>query len=198
MDVPRLEMERYAARRKLESYRQQRCKNTRLAADKEYEAAMVAYEALAQGWPILSLTAAIRHGGLDQHWRPRLAIARADRKRVRFRWNQYSETVYFDTREHDVDSDSLHLKLDMGRLNRSGKSLDSTAIVPMIPADVRERIGRIDDSGRHLLFEAEWDPVPPKDPILLRRLGSTDFFAIEAEWELTPIEQAIIALSRSV
>ena len=193
MDITEITMDPDLALRKLRSYQQQNQKRLHEGVHREYEAAIAAYTALSQNWTIVSLTAAMRQGGIDQHGRPRLAIARADRKQVRLEWG-WSEIAFFDTRAIDAQSATLRLKVDMGVYAR--QSIRAHAIVPMIPADVREQIGPCDDSQRFILFEANWTPAPPEDPMLLRRLGDTDFFAVEAVWNLTPVEQAIIALTR--
>jgi hypothetical protein len=45
-----------------------------------------------------------------------------------------------------------------------------------------------------MLWEAEWQldrTVPPGDPALLKHLGGT-LYTVEATWDLTPVEQAIL------
>jgi hypothetical protein len=44
----------------------------------------------------------------------------------------------------------------------------------------------------HILFEAEWSFVAPKDPLLLRRAGKGDLWIVCAAWELTEIERAAL------
>lgn len=47
---------------------------------------------------------------------------------------------------------------------------------------------------RHEAREAflEWAPVPPTDPFLLRHLGGT-LYVVLAQWDLTPLEKAVLA-----
>jgi hypothetical protein len=85
------------------------------------------------------------------------------------------------------------------------------ALVPTIPPHLRptrplhgDRVP-IDLKGYVILWEAEWQldkTVPPGDPALLRRLGGTladrtlprvRLYTVEAQWDLTPVEQAVLA-----
>jgi hypothetical protein len=59
--------------------------------------------------------------------------------------------------------------------------------VPPIPP--RFRPEALDDY--FTLFEAEWQPMPPVDPILLKRIGQT-MFVIVAQWNLTAVERAVL------
>jgi hypothetical protein len=64
------------------------------------------------------------------------------------------------------------------------------AIVPLIPAHLGPRRGL---ANYHILFEAEWTPVPPRDPLLLRRIGKADLWLVVAAWDLTEVERAALA-----
>ena len=66
-----------------------------------------------------------------------------------------------------------------------------TAIVPLVPPRLRPK----DLSKYYILWEAEWDPLAPVDPFLLKRLTNR-FFAVVAEWDLTPLERAVIEGTR--
>ncbi|MEM3580897.1 MAG: hypothetical protein QXQ64_06505 [Candidatus Bathyarchaeia archaeon] len=37
----------------------------------------------------------------------------------------------------------------------------------------------------------KWEPVPPRDPILVKQL-TPNLFGVLATWDLTPLEKAII------
>lgn len=45
----------------------------------------------------------------------------------------------------------------------------------------------------HILWEAEWAPIPPRDPMLLRRIGEADLWVVVAHWDLTEVERAALA-----
>jgi len=63
------------------------------------------------------------------------------------------------------------------------------ALVPMIPPKFRPTAKL---SNYHIMFEAVWKPVPPVDPFLLKHLGGT-LYVVLAQWDLTPLEQAVLA-----
>lgn len=190
MNVPHITMPQEAAQKKLEAYRSQ----LRRRADAEYEAAVTGYAALAEGKPLINLVDAFNQAGLGEDGRPRLAIARADRKQVtvsairgfirfnalkRATWG-YDGTLLVDIPWQNLESYQF----------KAGYSL-----VPMVPADVRPT-GQLKDY--FILWEVEaWssDPliaVPDRDPYLLQHL-SGDLYAVIAEWDLTELERAIMA-----
>jgi len=46
--------------------------------------------------------------------------------------------------------------------------------------------------GFHTLWEVEtWTLEPPRDPVLLRRLGG-DLYVVLAVWDLTDLERAVL------
>jgi hypothetical protein len=68
------------------------------------------------------------------------------------------------------------------------KNIMLSAPAPIIPAKYAHLI----TSGRYILWEVEkWTPEPPKDPLILRRI-TANLFAIEARWNLTKLERAIV------
>jgi hypothetical protein len=64
------------------------------------------------------------------------------------------------------------------------------AIVPLVPIHLRPKRGL---ANYHILFEAVWEPLPPSDPMLLRRIGKGDLWLVVAAWDLTEIERAALA-----
>lgn len=72
-------------------------------------------------------------------------------------------------------------------------------MVPIVPADVRETVtGPLRDY--HILWEVEqWHDqplvTPPTDPYLIRHIGGS-LWSVEAEWDLTDLEKAVIAGTR--
>jgi hypothetical protein len=61
--------------------------------------------------------------------------------------------------------------------------------VPPIPP--RFRPGQPD--RYHILWEAEWAKVPPRDPALLRALGD-GLYVVLAVWDLTELERAVLGI----
>lgn len=201
MNVPTIEVPTETAQRKLAAYRAQ----LRRRADAEYEAAAAGYEALAEGKPLLSLADAINSAGLGDDGRPRLAIARADRKQVkvsdgRFSWRSRVPIGHI---VYDATSENFHAFDYAGSLRidvrwRDGKTVQiptGYALVPMVPADVRPS-GQLRDY--FILWEVEqWSDArigakPDIDPYLLRHLAG-DLYIVEAEWDLTELERAIMS-----
>lgn len=210
MNVSQITMPVEEAKAKLDAYRER----LRRRADAEYEAAAAGYEAIAAGTPLLDLPEAIRGGGFDDQMRPRLAVARADRRQVMFCWRHYETRGIFRSGKlagrHYVSAAStrqptLNLSIDFGRQhgqrvtfdNGGGysKSVVGYALVPMIPADVRPE-GK--EKDWFILWEVEqWSrepllAVPDRDPYLLKHVGG-DLYAILAEWDLTDLERAVMA-----
>ena len=219
MDVPTITMPRAEAQERLDEYYE----SVSRRADAEHEAAVEEYEALAEGTPLLSLQQAFRRlweleeaeegKGFDEKHRPRIAVARADRKQVFFRWfGGIGRTqATFDTHKYGGrHSDTLIRRVDFGRAHgrmhhyRNGDSyhanVEGYALVPMIPADVRNRMtGRVKD--HFILWEVEeWSDrrltaEPDRDPLLLLPIGdaaTTDLYAVVDEWDLTEVERYVM------
>lgn len=73
--------------------------------------------------------------------------------------------------------------------------LEGYALIPMVPLDVRPATGRLADM--FVLWEVEqWadrriGAKPDIDPYLLKHVGGS-LYAVLAEWDLTPLERAIM------
>ncbi|MGH9818397.1 MAG: hypothetical protein ACRD6I_20225 [Candidatus Acidiferrales bacterium] len=202
MDVPTMMMPKQKALEKLDAYRER----LRKGADAEYEAAVKGYEALAQGKVLLDLVDVFADVPYDEKERPMLAIARADRKQVRFSWDR--GVLVFDTRTNYYAplkvGETLGVRVDAGRLPLITKTKEAYgeygdagtvqghALVPMVPADVRPNV---DPKKCHVLWEVPaWADnritAAPADPYLVQHLAGT-LWVVLAEWELTPLEMAI-------
>jgi hypothetical protein len=188
MNTPTIEMPREVAREQLRHYRAQLHKRAAVA---------VGLEHLARGTKLLNLADCFQNVPLDQHWRPKLAIARADRKTVRFR-RERRDVGSFDTRTSSAGrpwpKHGLRFELtlpqcpsDVNYWTLPGGS----SLVPMIPASVREAIGRIDLAKHFVLWEVTWADIP-RDPYLLKWTGAGDLYAVLAEWDLTDLERAVM------
>lgn len=206
MNTTLIEIDPEQARQKLRAYRARVHKD----AEETYSMARKAYQAAADGYPLIELSRAIQEGGFFPDMRPRLAIARADRFEVFFSWD-YGETnasfIARTKREPTMathQSASLSLNVEMGR--RHGQLLDPInrripmrvrgfARVPMVPADKRPHSGQLRDW--HILWEVEqWSDrshgsPPPRDPYLLKHVAG-DLWAVLAEWDLTDLERAVM------
>lgn len=193
MNVATIEMSRQKALDKLQSYRGQ----LQRRADSEYEAAVEGYKALADGKILLDLNDVFANVPTDHKDRPMLAIGRADRRQIEFRWS--NQRFLFDARNNGYGppSGSLVVRVDAGRardFKKASSEWDSRgyALIPMVPADVRPNV---DMKKCHILWEVpEWADSrisrAPSDPYLVQHLAGT-LWVVLAEWELTPLEMAI-------
>lgn len=201
MNVATITMDKDKAREKLRAFRAERHKD----ADEFYRGCEAGYSALAEGTPLIRLDEAIRNGGFFDDMRPKLAIARADREQVFFRWNAHSTTAQFNANKShrwgrqfeslmcDVDLKQQHgMKYSGGKYD---KTVEGFARVPAVPADARPATGQLRDW--FILWEVEewadkpFTAEPPRDPFLLKHIGG-QLYAVLAEWDLTELERAVM------
>ena len=207
MNVTTITMDPEQAKAKLKAYRANRHRD----AEQVYGQCADAYAALASGTPLIDAEEAIRSSGFDEKMRPKIAIARADMKEVRFRWDGGDNFALFDTRPTwNHSQESFTRRINMQRTHdlfdvyfnkntkaneRYNKTVEAYAMIPMVPADVRPKVGQLKDW--FVLWEVEhWSEKsrtarPPRDPFLLKHVGGT-LYAILAEWDLTDLEMAIM------
>lgn len=196
-------MPREQARDKLRAFR----RDTNKDAEQLYSEAAKGYEALAAGTPLIQLSRAIQQGGFDSEMRPKLAIARADRREVKMSWQANRQEIRFDTikRWQDERHENLVINVGVGRThgmlardkngNSWGYEISAFALVPMVPADVRPTTGQLKEWC--ILWEVDhWyqrsqTAMASRDPLLLKRIGG-DLWAVLAQWDLTPLEMAIL------
>lgn len=200
MNVDTITIDREAARAKLRSYKRAIAARAHKAADdrvrREYEQIEAGYKAAARGLPLIELTKAMATGGWDEQGRPRFAVARADRRVVACN-RETLALVFYDPGIGKYASRALNRRtFPLAQLppvpaKPSWNGWNTcTAIVPMVPPDVLPRPD-LDLSRRVILWEADWS-APPVDPMLLLPIGG-DLYAVEAAWDLTPLERAVIA-----
>jgi len=198
MNVATIEMPFDEALAKVAAYR----KSLKRRADEEYEACLAGYKALADGKRLVHLSEAIRSGGFDDQMRPRLAVARADRRLIRFQWYEGTVAVFDGNQGRGRQFPQYRIEIDMrrghGRTTPQGMWawIDAYAMVPLIPAQVR-RAKPGDLRELVILWEVErWHErrrlvQPDKDPMLLKQVHG-EFYAVVAEWELTDLERAVM------
>jgi len=194
MNTPLITMPVDEANKKLAAYQKQ----LRRRADEEYEIAAAGYAALAAGRPLLNLTDVFAQTGLGGDYRPRLAIARADRKQVKYEY--WNNCLQFNALKnpHSFWSYVGELLIRIPFPSQE-KRIDGYALVPMVPADVRPA-GPLRQF--FVLWEVEaWSDrpitaIPPHDPYLLQWLHG-DLYIVVAEWDLTPLERSIMSGRRN-
>lgn len=203
MNVPTIEMTPEQAQVKLDAWLQENHSDQRLVR----EQCILGYQALAEGKKLIHLDGAIRAGGYHTSGYPKLAVARAYRERVRFRWRNTEQLASYDSRESTWSSPrrgnpgTLIRRVYMQRepnVQRGGGyvSLDGWAQVPLLPAEHRPLRGQLRDW--FILWEVEqWfardsQVEPDKDPMLLEHVAG-QLYAVVAEWQLTELERAVMA-----
>lgn len=216
MNVPMMRMPKAQARRMLRDTRRQ---IQRKATD-ELRAVEEGLKWMARGRAVIDLGEAIRRGGLHENGLPKLAIARADKSRVAFQWPAQQRVATFSvprTTWHGRAPRNMSVTVDMGTTHedtrwdphyrREGtqwigahvyRPRSGSAMIPMVPADALNQAHTSSGAlGNYfVLWEVEkWEVVPPRDPLLLKHLAGM-LYVVLAEWELTPLEMAVIAGTR--
>lgn len=190
MMITTLQVPRHQAWKAFQQYRVA----VRARHSKEDEALMRGYRALSQGQKVLDLIQVMVEAGVDAQGRPRLAICRADAPTV-FCRRQLDGAASFSTERlarANIASAS-YISLPPGTLpillslGQRWQSIECRAVVPTIPPPYRPAHAL---SGYHILWEAAWQGVP-HDPFLLKRLA-TNLYVVLAQWDLTPLEQAVL------
>lgn len=214
MNLETLKMDKYAARDKAREYgqkvRQDKAsrftgegtarRRVRYPDTKDHEdmALHKAYCALADGKTVLSLPMVMRRAGVDPvTFLPKIAIVRADAQHVGLS-HESSEVRFVDQDNRwrrdkacCVSSSLFPAELTDWQWRKNHGLLMASnvrAVAPQMPPHVRPKY----PSERYLMWEPKWERVPPDpDPFLLKHLGG-GFFTVEAEWDMTPLEQAIL------
>lgn len=182
-------------------------KQLKRRSDPEYIALLAAYKTAAEGAKLIDINEAIALAGLGTDNRPKIAIARADRKQVKYTYLSRGPVApgfyEFSTLRSSNWSYAGSLLITVPApqpiyiapfaLSR-GYSL-----VPIVPAEIRPK-GNLRDY--FILWEVEkWADapiraIPDRDPLLISHIYGT-LYKIAAEWDLTPLERAIMANRRN-
>lgn len=198
MDVPTITMDRAEAARRCEHYR----KALSRRADSEYETALIACEKLSTGTSLIDLDQVFAAAPVDEKGRPKLALARADRLQVRVTGTNYrgsgARSIEFRTFSsrwwRGAPPNSVGL-VHAFTLPDARNISTGYALVPMIPPEIHPGSAKL--RRRFILWEVEqWaderiQMEPDYDPLLLSHLVGS-LYAIEAQWDLTELERAIM------
>jgi hypothetical protein len=142
-----------------------------------------------RGARVLSLSAAFRQTGLNELHQPRLAIAQGDWPTVFF--DPWSHCFSWKRRWQRGNATTIYLAADVFEGKEDRDEISSP--VPHVPAAVRPKFHL---RNYHILFEVEKWETYPVDPFLLRHVTG-DLYVVEAEWELTELEAALLGSMRS-
>lgn len=180
MDVQKLSMEKEQARDLYRAYQENR---GHMTSDDKAIAAI--YKRIAQGKLVIRALASITAAGINAQGLPKLAIARADEKKI--------ECVCWANRANlrPVTRGYVRAKdrnFTVALPGMQGMTPSRIADVPLIPVHLRPRKAI---EKYHILWEADWNQYPV-DPYLLRRFGA-DAWLVVAAWDLTPVERAVMS-----
>lgn len=189
MQVERVEYDATEAAKLLRKYREHRAWSTPIDFEIERIASLV-----VKGKVVIRALDSIRTAGLNEQALPKLALARADWKRVYLDMNTDGSAIMHDVPSHWMPARmaaNRRFDLPAGSFAPRRQHHRAEAIVPHIPPDIRPKRGL---ANYHVLFEAEWSRMIPVDPMLLRRIGKEgDLWIVVAAWELTEVERAVLA-----
>jgi hypothetical protein len=199
METVKVEMPRSEARELYRDYKKHQHYSSPI--DQEIQRT---YQLIAQGRVVIRALDSVVAAGVGADGFPKLALVRADSEYCRVHMHRPTQR---DARCGVIMSfKNLRAR---GRGSRAGPqqrvdfpqgsfiwahspgdwSAYGEAIVPIIPAPLRPKRGL---ANYHILFEAEWSRVVPKDPLLLRRIGKGDLWLVCAAWDLTEVERAAL------
>ena len=163
---------------------------------------MRGYRAMCKGLHVIELNATMQAAGQNAQGWPRLAIARADERRIevrRFNDGRLMFSPNLRTWRRLPECRSRERLLPPGTLGTADPSKtanifwDASAMAPIIPPALRPAHHL---RNYHIIWEAEWSKLPPRDPALLKHLGGT-LYAVLATWDLSPVERAVLGLTRN-
>lgn len=204
-NAPTIEMPEEEARALYQDYAEE-IKERGDNAEKYLKELKSTYYHLSQGRKVLDIYEVFKKSSLKQNGDPELAIARADLKKIFFRkqamgsglftaqerWGESAHDVALPTGtfpawkmevpgENATEWEKNHPQIERSVLQTK---------VPLVPAHIMPN-GKLDNY--YILFEVvEWNEVPvAADPYLLKRINSNAFVVL-AEWDITPVEQAIL------
>lgn len=154
-----------------------------------------------KGRLLLDVYEAMKKAGINSNKEPRLAIARADSKEVRFEKQDEGAGVfdmgggiygYSDDVKIPQKTFKVHWEREDGEQESSWriKNKQIKTKVPIVPADL---MPEGDLKNYYIIWEVKtWEQLPEtKDPFLLKRI-SENLFVILGAWEVTELERAII------
>lgn len=147
-----------------------------------------AYQLIAQGRVIIKALESIKLAGIGEDKLPLLAICRADQEKCELRADTNGSASFSAPGWHRGKR-GQRFGFDAGSFPGIKQAWRAEALVPIIPIHLRPKRGL---ANYHVLWEAEWTKIVPRDPMLLRRVGG-DLWLVVAAWDLTEVERAALA-----
>jgi len=163
------------------------------------------YQHLSKGKVIIKAIESVKAAGLNDKFLPKLALAPATASACHILrrkdgsmvmspaddfWHQRKHQLRFAEETFTFPPDSFPFASPWEKSGSRSSNSTHRAMLPIIPIHLRPRRGL---ENYHVLWEAEWRPIPPRDPYLLRRIGKADLWLVVAAWDLTEVERAALA-----
>ena len=188
MKVERIIVDKKQARELYREYKAHKMYSVKM--DREIQRA---YQLIAQGRMVIKALESVKVAGLGPDGWPLLALCNATAKTCRCELSKNGSLELSHNRWPSSSDRKNTFRWTDGSFTRTVpmKEWHETAesMVPMIPLKLRPTEAL---ENYHILWEAEWRRVPPKDPMLLRRIGG-DLWLVVAAWDLTEVERAAMA-----
>lgn len=189
MQLATIKCDRWKAREKMAEY----LRAVRERHNTEDATILAGYRALSRGCQLIDLHETLRQGGVNSVNHPKLAICRADSQ---WCWFDASRSVRgratYSIDRFAYDGHTRKFVAVPRTLFGPNYELHQTihALVPSIPPSLRPK-GSLDKY--HILWEARWEAIAPRDPALLRHIAGP-LYAVLATWDLTELERAVLGL----
>lgn len=200
MDVEAMEIPKEQAQEEYEAYKEA----LKTHKDQYISDMKALYGHMRHGRAVLDIYKAFEDAGVNEKNEPKLAICRADSKmcfctsykegRVTFLHDRGFPSADQWRRGHWKVSKS-DVSLPNGTLKHENWKdrweMNLQTLVPTIPARFLNVL-RTSLQNYFVLWEVEeWKRVPPRDPMLLKRI-TPNMFVVLATWDLTELERAVI------
>lgn len=166
---------------------------------KEFREFKQIYHQLSKGKAVLDLFETIKKVGVNADGEPRIAIAPANAPACWFRKIEQTQGRFQSSESLWRYSTPESIQVPKGTFP-SWKRTENNDIIrslikaprPSIPPEVSAKVGVSLRYPYYVLWEVEkWEPEPPRDPLLLRRV-SNNIFVLIAKWNLTKLERAVM------
>lgn len=201
MDVETLTIPKKKAEQEFQALRQAFKQNTKLRREEIRQDLKKVYSHMRHGKKVIDIYESFKKAGLNKNRNPKLAICRADGNTCYCYKNANGGAVFSIEREVMTARVSwLDVAIPNETYDWMGTDSDYIpwdkrhikTVVPIIPAKILVNEIKVLLKNFHILWEVEeWKPVPPRDPILLKRL-TPNLYGVLATWNLTKLERAVI------
>lgn len=192
MNIAPMSVPTYEARDQYRAYR------SALKERKEKHLAELSavYYQLSRGHQVIDVIEAFKASGMKDGG-PAIALCRADRKSVFLEKKENGSAEFYglsegERRQHKVPDFITPRCYSWERENTQYRWIKNSrcrTVVPIIPV-AHMPIGGL--HNYHILWEIDkWEPEPPVDPILLKQI-TKNVFVVLAQWNLSPIERAVM------